>query len=114
MYLKRLFVSGRLNTDEGEDQSFKFLAALIILGAVRKEYNAEKIAECSVGTKMRIRRNLINRVSSLFLRTRRASSMMEKCAREHISEVVPLSSWSLKKSRAPAGSREMLQEVEEI
>lgn len=42
MYLKRLFVSGRLNTDEGGEQSFKFLAALIISGAVQKKYNAKK------------------------------------------------------------------------
>lgn len=42
MYLKRLFVSGRLNTDEGREQSFKFLAALIISGAVQKKYNSKK------------------------------------------------------------------------
>lgn len=81
-----------------------------------KTYNVEKIAERNAGTKMRMRRNLINQASSLFLRTRRASSMMEKCAREHISEVVPLSSSSLKKkkNRAPAGSRETFQDVEKI
>lgn len=55
----------------------------------------------NVHTKMRIRRSLINRASSLFLKTRHASSTVEKCAREYITEVVLLSSWSLKKSRAP-------------
>lgn len=50
---------------------------------------------------------------SLFLKTGRAPeaerSVMEKCARER-AEVVPLSSWSLKKSRAAHAARSFARE----
>lgn len=88
----------RWNTAKGNKVSNFFRGVNYIEhSAAPKENNAEKIAK---RMKMRMRRSLINRASSLFLRTKRASSMMEKCARQHISEVVPLSSWSLKKNRA--------------
>lgn len=54
--------------------------------------------------------------SSLFLRTRRANGVMKKCARQHISEVVPLSLWSLKKNKAltPLSREKCSKELEEI
>lgn len=51
-----------------------------------------------------MRRGLINRARVRYSwgRGKLAVAMMEKCARQHIPEVVPLSSWSLKMNKALA------------
>lgn len=93
---------GGWNTKDNKVSNLSLAALIISERIAAPEENAKKNRENRM--KMRMRRGLINRARVRYSwgRSKLAGSMMEKCARQHIPEVVPLSSWSLKMNKALA------------